>query len=57
LGHAVARWRRLGSLARLDGDDLAAVLLLGTLIVLVGLTFRDYAISPTTRKFSSVTAK
>jgi len=44
-GQAVARWRRLGPLARLDGYDLAAVLLFGTLIVLVGLTFRDYAIS------------
>jgi hypothetical protein len=44
-GQAVAQWRRLGWLARLDGYDLAAVLLFGTLIVLVGLTFRDYAIS------------
>ncbi len=44
-GHAVARWRRLGAVARLDGYDLAAVLLFGTLIVLVSLTFRDYAIS------------
>ena len=43
-GRAAARWRR-GPLARLDGYDLAAVLLFGTLIVLVGLTFRDYAIS------------
>ena len=42
---AAARWRRPGPLARLDGYDLAAVLLFGTLIVLVGLTFRDYAIS------------
>ncbi|MGO9703343.1 MAG: glycosyltransferase family 39 protein, partial [Xanthobacteraceae bacterium] len=44
-GRAAARWRRLGPFARLDGYDLAAVLLFGTLIVLVGLTFRDYAIS------------
>src|ERR1700734_1684392 len=44
-GQAVARWRRLGLLARLDRYDLAAVLLFGTLIVLVGFTFRDYAIS------------
>ena len=43
-GRAAARWRR-GPLARLDGYDLAAALLFGTLIVLVGLTFRDYAIS------------
>ncbi len=42
---AAARSRRPGPLARLDGYDLLAVLLFSTLIVLVGLTFRDYAIS------------
>ena len=43
--HAAVRLQRWGPLASLDGYDLAAALLFGTLIVLVGLTFRDYAIS------------
>jgi hypothetical protein len=40
---AGARPRRL--LARADRYDLAALLVLGTLVVLVAFTFRDYAIS------------
>jgi hypothetical protein len=40
---AVARARK--ALARIDGYDLAAALLLGALVLLVALTFRDYAIS------------
>jgi len=40
---AVARARK--ALARADHYDLAAVLLLGALLLLVAFTFRDYAIS------------
>lgn len=42
-GAALARAQK--ALARVDGYDLAAVLLFGTLILLVAFTFRDYAIS------------
>jgi len=42
---AAARLRRWRPLARLDGYDLAAVLLFSTLIALVAFTFGDYAIS------------
>lgn len=43
----VARWRRHAPrpLKRMDRYDLAAVLLFGALVVLVALTFGDYAIS------------
>ncbi len=42
---AAARLRRWRPLARVDGYDLAAMLLFGMLIVLVAFTFGDYAIS------------
>ena len=44
---AVARWRRAAPrpLARMDRYDFLALLLFGTLIVLIVCTFADYAIS------------
>ncbi len=42
---ASVRLRRSGMLARVDRYDVAALLLFGTLIVLVVFTFGDYAIS------------
>ena len=44
--HRTAAWlRRRGLLARVNRYDVAAVLLFGTLVALIGFTFGDYAIS------------
>jgi len=41
----VGMLRRLAPLSRMNGYDLAAALVFGTLLILVGLTFHHYAIS------------